>query len=351
MGSPPSRVPRISVVMSVYNEERFLRGAIDCILGQTFDDLELIVVDDASSDGTAGILAQYAREDPRVQVLTNGENRGLTANLNVGLGLARGEFIARMDGDDLCRHDRLEKQLAAFEADPELVLCGTGAMVIDAEGKATRLDVQGTSDWEFHWLALVQCPIRHSSAMFRRSLLEAHHLSYDEAFKTSQEFDLWSRMIFYGRAVVLEETLVFVRTHANSVTSRQNDEQHRNAHVIATKSVERWFPQLAGAPELIAFFDLFYRRSSANAARLRQAANGLSALERAYCDWSGLSGWRRRRIHQYAGRWLVIAMLRSGGLRPLWQLPVFLLVTLRYWPAFFAGAWDYARRRRALRAL
>ncbi|MGB8484637.1 MAG: glycosyltransferase family A protein, partial [Xanthobacteraceae bacterium] len=113
-------LPRVSVIMSVLNGEAFLRPAVESILGQTFRDFEFIVIDNASSDGTAGILDGY--RDDRIVRLRNDDIRTLTQSLNRGLHAARGEYVARLDADDLAASERLGRQVAFLDANPDVVL-------------------------------------------------------------------------------------------------------------------------------------------------------------------------------------------------------------------------------------
>ena len=110
---------KVSVVMSVFNAEKYLAEAVDSILGQTSTDFELILIDDKSTDGSGKILTQYAQADPRVVILENRENMGLTKSLNRGLAVAKGEYIARMDADDISVPDRFAKQVAFLDENPD----------------------------------------------------------------------------------------------------------------------------------------------------------------------------------------------------------------------------------------
>ena len=112
----PDAPPRASVLMPTYNDGRFIRQAIESIRGQTFADFEFIIVNDGSTDDTAEILAEYARRDGRIRVLTNDRNMGIFASLNRGLDVCRGEYVVRMDADDIAIADRMEKQLAVMDA-------------------------------------------------------------------------------------------------------------------------------------------------------------------------------------------------------------------------------------------
>ena len=129
--------PFISVIMSVYNAEQFLREAIDSILNQTYDNFEFIIIDDASTDSSNAILRSY--NDHRIRVHLNKENSGLTKSLNIGLALAKGTYIARQDADDVSYPERFQRQLDFFQANPGLDIAGTQATYIYEDGQLAKV--------------------------------------------------------------------------------------------------------------------------------------------------------------------------------------------------------------------
>lgn len=127
------KAPPISVVMAVYNAERYVQAGIESILHQTFSEFELIIVDDGSTDATAALLEQLARRDVRIRLFYNAANCGLTCSLNRALTYARGCSVARMDADDISHPQRLERQIACFEKSSNLMVIGTGTNLIDED--------------------------------------------------------------------------------------------------------------------------------------------------------------------------------------------------------------------------
>src|SRR4051812_26679567 len=124
--------PTVSVLMAVYNGEQYLREAVNSILSQTFKDFEFIIIDDGSTDRSPELLASYARADSRVKLISR-PNKGLTKSLNEGLHAARGEFVARMDGDDISLPERFERQVSYLREHPEVVLVGSRVEFIDPD--------------------------------------------------------------------------------------------------------------------------------------------------------------------------------------------------------------------------
>ncbi|MEA2336097.1 MAG: hypothetical protein QOE82_104 [Thermoanaerobaculia bacterium] len=212
--------PPLTVLMSVHNGEAYLREAIDSILCQTFRDFELLVIDDASTDGTASILASYA--DPRLRVVRNESNRGLTASLNIGLRLARGELIARHDADDRSHPSRFALQIDFLNANPNVAVLGSAYRNFTGDGgRPTRIHPVCTTMLGIRWQLLFGSPLAHSSVMFRRSVILDELGGYDETFAASQDFDLWSRASRKHVLANLREPLVELRVHPASISSRR----------------------------------------------------------------------------------------------------------------------------------
>ncbi len=185
-------MPRVSVVMSVYNGERFLRQAVDSILAQTFIDFEFVVVDDGSTDGTAEILKGYA--DPRLHVISQ-ENIGLISSLNRAIKIASAEYIARMDADDISLPRRLEQQLKWLESNPGVAVLGTQAAEIDEAGDMLRRHYYPVGgDAIAKALLRGATALCHGTVMFRRACFEKVG-GYRQPFEHAEDYDLWLRMI------------------------------------------------------------------------------------------------------------------------------------------------------------
>ena len=182
--------PKVSVIMAVRNCASYLAESIDSILNQTFRDFEFIIVDDASTDATPQILADYAARDSRIRLLCNEQNLKLAASLNVALGIARAPLIARMDGDDWAYPSRLELQYAYMKAHPQIDICGTA---IECFGDQT-----GIISWPEHHdviatLLLFFNAMAHPTVMGRK---EAFSFGYNPIYHKAQDYELWSRLLF-----------------------------------------------------------------------------------------------------------------------------------------------------------
>ena len=181
-------LPRVSVIMSVLNGEAFLRPAVESILGQTFRDFEFIVIDNASSDGTAGILDGY--RDDRIVRLRNDDIRTLTQSLNRGLHAARGEYVARLDADDLAASERLGRQVAFLDANPDVVLVASHLRIIDETDRVIGHFRSPSEEAALYDDLAYRNPIGHSAAMFRRAPVLALG-GYPPAYVFAQDLALW----------------------------------------------------------------------------------------------------------------------------------------------------------------
>ncbi len=213
-------MPRVTVLIPVFNAERFLRESVKSVLAQTFAnfDFELLAINDGSTDRSREILSSFS--DPRVRIVDNDGNRGLIYTLNHGLELARGEYVARLDADDIAAPDRLAQQAAFLDQHPGVALVGGCAEFIDAEGKVfmTRR-VPLTHDEIVARIFSVNCFI-HSGVMFRTSVVRTLGGFRPEALH-AEDYDLWLRIIERHDVANLPAVLVRYRVHPDQVSQRK----------------------------------------------------------------------------------------------------------------------------------
>lgn len=232
-------MPRISVILAAYNSEKYLVPAVESILQQTYRDFELLLFDDGSTDSTPRIVADFARQDPRVIAISR-PNKGLTRTLNEGIERATGEYLARMDADDLCLPERFEKQVAYLDSHPECVCLGTRVTLIDPYGSPIRVgDHKLTHEQiEADLLNGIGWAIVHPAAMMRSQAVRQIG-GYREQFKTSQDLDLFLRLGEVGRLANLAEPLVQYRQHFESVNNTKAEEQWRVKSIIVAEAYDR----------------------------------------------------------------------------------------------------------------
>lgn len=214
--------PRISVVLPAYNAEEFIAEAIESILNQTFTDFELIILNDGSTDRTPEIIQKYAKMDKRIVFVNNPENRGLIAVLNQGLDMARGEFVARMDADDISLPTRFEKQVAYMDSHPDVGVLGT---VIQGFGMLDWPGIQIPVVTVFDMLK--QNYMAHPSIMIRKSILDKHNLRYNPEYKHCEDLELWSRMIFLTKFHNVMEKLLMYRVSGHNVSMNNGEHQKK----------------------------------------------------------------------------------------------------------------------------
>ncbi|MBI5667971.1 MAG: glycosyltransferase family 2 protein [Chloroflexi bacterium] len=198
--------PRVSVVMPVYNGARTVAKTIDSILKQTFTDLELVIVDDASSDHTWAILSKYAASDPRIVIHRNATNQGVAAARNNGLARARGEFIAVHDADDISVPHRLAVQVAYLDGHPEAGAVGSAARRVDARGRLLSIVHVPDDPRAIRALLLLQNPLIHATGMIRHHLIRK--INGYQAFATTDDYDLWWRLSRLAEIHTIQEPLV-----------------------------------------------------------------------------------------------------------------------------------------------
>lgn len=236
---PSGDRPVISCVMPAYNAERYLRSAIESILQQTWGNFELIVVDDGSTDQTPTILREYEKKDARVRPIFR-PNTGHTRAINDGIAAARGEFIARMDSDDLALPERFFKQLTFLREHPEVVLVGGSVELIDPYDIPIGESIVPTTHEEIDTKLLKGFggTIPHPLAMFRRSAYDRVG-PYREKFNGSEDLDLWLRMAEIGKVANLPEILLKYRRHYQSFSFAKNQIQMEHKTHIINEACER----------------------------------------------------------------------------------------------------------------
>ncbi len=228
-------VPLVSVLLAVHNDARFLREAIDSILSQTLGDLELLVIDDASTDDTPAVLA--AVEDQRLVVLRNDEQAGLATALNRGLDRASGAFVARLDADDVALPERLERQVERLRADSHTAVVGSAVTDLDEQGRRGRTHVLPSGATPLRWHALFSSPFFHPTVLVDREALAANGLRYDTTYLESEDYDLWTRLFACADGDNLREPLVLKRVHAGQASQRRGDVQESFQRRVALREI------------------------------------------------------------------------------------------------------------------
>lgn len=209
---------KISVLMPVYNGEKYLKQTIESVLGQSYSDFEFIIVDDGSTDSSVQIVRGFG--DSRIRLI-QANHGGIVGALNRGMEEAAGEYLARIDADDVCLPHRLETQLKYMESNDDVVVCGTWASTIDENGNVTgALEYPPVEDQEIRNYMILHNPFIHPSVMFRRkAVVEAG--AYKN-FKHTEDYELWTRALCRGKGHNIPERLIQYRIHSSQVTRTSN---------------------------------------------------------------------------------------------------------------------------------
>ena len=225
--------PKVTVLMPVYNGEKYLNQAIDSILTQTFSDFEFLIIDDGSTDKSAEIINGY--QDKRIRCLHNDTNLRLAATLNKGLNNSKGFYIARMDCDDISMPERLEKQVAFLDAHPDSCLCSGNAVSINHDGIIVSKPWWDENKTPVEWILLWGNAIIHPAVMMRKDVLDRKCLMY----KTVEDEDssLWYELVMHGKLVRLNEVLLQYRNTENNTSIVYRIDRMKNAMVLNAEYV------------------------------------------------------------------------------------------------------------------
>jgi len=210
-------LPVVTVLMSCYNGEKWLGDVIESVLNQTFRDFEFVIVDDGSRDKSLEIMKGYSAKDSRIRIIKK-ENTGLPDSLNAGIKIAKGDWIARIDTDDLCEPQRLEKQMDFAISDPEIVLIGTAYHEIDEQGSVKNLQLYPETHPDLKKNLLRKKRFfAHSSAFYKTKIVREIG-GYRPRIKKSEDYDLWLRLADTGKMACIPEPLIRFRTHPDQIS-------------------------------------------------------------------------------------------------------------------------------------
>lgn len=214
---------KISVIMAVRNQTKYLKIAIDSILSQTYKNFEFLIINDFSNEQAKKILNFYKKKDKRIKIINNNKNLGLTKSLVKVIKKATGEYIARIDADDYSARDRLKTQIQWFQKSNKRVLCGTGYFLINKKNNIKKKNVICGEKNIRKSIIFKNCFI-HSSVMFRHKVYKKVG-GYNPNFKYSQDYELWSKIIRCGEIDNISKRLTYLRDHKNTISNLKTDDQ------------------------------------------------------------------------------------------------------------------------------
>ncbi len=229
---------KVSVVMAVYNGETYLREAIESILKQSEKNFEFIIVDDGSKDGTATIIEEFKGNDMRIIALTVKHNMGLVYCLNKGISIAKGEYVARMDADDISLPHRFERQLS-FMKETGISICGAWAEAINASGDKLYTMTYPPKAEEIKLFSIKHNPFIHSTVMIRRDVLNDVG-GYSKMFKHVEDYELWTRILYKYVGGNISEVLLKYRIHEKQITSERRRVMLVKGVLVRILAIFRW---------------------------------------------------------------------------------------------------------------
>jgi len=230
-------IPKITVLMTVFNGKRYLRECMDSVLNQTFKDFEFLIVDDCSADDSKGLVKSY--KDDRIRLIENKENLGQVKSLNIGIGHARGEYIARIDQDDMMIKNRLKRQLDFLDRRKDVSVVGTWGELIDENGRVFEKYICPIRNEEM--IGRVLCgwnSLMHMSVIFKKDAV-INAGKYNELFPFAEDYDLWTRLLLKGHKFAnIPEFLIKGRFHKETSSKKFHGVQVKNARISTSNFIK-----------------------------------------------------------------------------------------------------------------
>jgi glycosyltransferase involved in cell wall biosynthesis len=303
--------PRVSVLMTTYNGAATIGASIDSILAQSFRDFELLIVDDGSTDDTPAIIERI--RDPRLRLLRTGSRSGIVAARNHGFAAARGHTIAPLDHDDVSDTERLARQVAFLDANPDVVLVATEIRILREGMIAAPHHPRAGDPLALRWLLLIDNPITWSSVMFRADAVRRLGSFLRPEFELADDFDFYHRLLGVGAIARLKEVLTTYRYHAANASLARAEALNANAARVLCGAYAPWLGDAAAAAAELVVRYLSDRQPVLDAMTLDRIGEILERLLERFCAAHDLSAADRRRIGGLAGEaWWRTA---RGGIR------------------------------------
>lgn len=228
---------KISVVIPIYNSKKYLRESIDSVIAQTYQHWELLAINEfGSNDGSSDIVKEYSQVDPRIKLIQNEEHLGLAESLNKGIRMANGEYIARLDADDLAHPDRFSKQFEFMNTHPEVLVCGSYQHHFGRE--IDWIHRPAISPEQCKANLLFFCDLCHSTLMLRKEAIIKNDLWYDKNY-LAEDFELWTRVTRVGEIANIPEVLGEYRWGDGNITKEKISRLHEESGRIIVRNLEK----------------------------------------------------------------------------------------------------------------
>lgn len=229
---------KVTILLPAYNAALYLRDSLDSIMRQAFKDFDVLLIGDGSMDDTSKIAIEYSNIDRRIKYYKNEKNIGLIKTLNKGLSLAKGEYIVRMDADDIMFDDRLYKQVKYMDSNPECFVCGGQMEYIGGLTGMAPILPQKYED--LLYLSLINCPLYHPTTIIRNSVIKQFGLKYNDSYKHAEDYKFWSDIIFsHPNSIAnIKDVVLFYRISNNQITAKYSDEQDLISKIVRRENVQ-----------------------------------------------------------------------------------------------------------------
>lgn len=328
--------PKVSVITTTYNGATYLRETIESILGQTLKSFEYIIIDDRSSDDTVKIIQSYA--DPRIRFIQNNNNLGISESRNAGFRMARGQYIATTDQDDLSAPDRLERQVRHLEANPDISVAASRVNIIfHGVLQVDPMPIQDHPLLVHFALFFGRHNTTYSSLLFRKSFIVENNLYFRPRYRYAEDYELFSRVVEYGCFSILPESLVSYRKHQSNNSSVHYAEMAANGQAFMRECYERELGRPVSQSESVQiWFGLVEKKPPTNTEELQHLGRLMSEITGRFIERRVQSASMERRVSLLAAQiWndIVDGAVRSIGIRAelmrgdfptltLWRPPV-----------------------------
>ncbi|MFA6339053.1 MAG: glycosyltransferase family 2 protein [Candidatus Paceibacterota bacterium] len=221
--------PKVTVLMPVYNSEKYLREAIDSILNQTFKDFEFLIINDGSTDKSSEIIKSY--KDSRIRLIENLENLGMADNFNKGIELAQGEYVVRMDSDDISLPNRIETQVDFMDKNSEIGVCGSWIKTIKNSKIGHAIKYLNDSE-EIKSNLLFHTSLAHPSTIIRKEAITKNNLRYEKKYDPADDYALWTQVSKITKISNIQKVLLFYRVHQKNITNTKEEQRKNNVTLI-----------------------------------------------------------------------------------------------------------------------
>jgi glycosyltransferase involved in cell wall biosynthesis len=300
--------PKLTVLTTVYNGERWLDECIESVLAQDFTDYEYVIVDDGSTDATPQILQRWSEHDPRIIIERIPRNCGIARALNRGLAMARGQYIGRQDADDICVGPRLRRQVELLDSDPDVVLVSSNYTMIDKKGRWAGNGAVENPPSVIAYLLNFSNAVGSAGGqgMFRANMARKMG-GFREDFEVSVDYEFWTRLVQRGRIVILPFVGLKYRLHDQRISVRRTDLQNKLSLINSRRILTSYLNREVSDSEFTAVTSIWLREG-----RTEMAATGNRVLREAYARFAALEvnpRHRRRARLITAAKWFLSAMM------------------------------------------